>query len=84
MNVWMISLVVYLIQPFDSHTTASRINCTDLCSLLSQTMNHPYLFPEDAEWTEEFQELRDIRAQRHYPRAFDDEEEFLDALFWVV
>ena len=47
-------------------------------------MNHPYLFPDQAEWTDDFQELQDIRAQRNYPRAFDDEEEFLDALFWVV
>lgn len=47
-------------------------------------MNNPYLYPDQAEWHEDYQELRDIRAQRNYPRAFDDEEEFLDALFWVV
>lgn len=69
---------------FDPHTTDPRINCTDPCPLLSKEMNHPYLYPDEAPWTEDYQELRDIRAQRNYPRAFDDEEEFLDALFWVV
>jgi hypothetical protein len=83
MNVWMISLVVCLIQPFDPHTTDSRINRAHLCSLLSQTMNHPYLYPDQAEWTEDYQDLKETR-ERNYPRAFDDEEEFLDALFWVV
>ena len=46
-------------------------------------MNHPYLYPDQAEWTEDYQDLMETR-ERNYPRAFDDEEEFLDALFWVV
>lgn len=84
MNAWMISLTVCLILPFDPHTTASRFNRSHLCSLLSQTMNNPYLYPDQCEWCDEHQELKEIRSQRNYPRAFDDEEEFLDALFWVV
>lgn len=69
---------------FDPDSTYPRINRSDLCSLLSQTMNNPYLYPDEAEWTDDYQELRDIRAQRNFPRAFDDEEEFLDALFGVI
>ena len=47
-------------------------------------MNHPYLYPDQAEWTEDYQELKEIRAHRSIPRAFDDEEDFLDALYGVV
>ena len=46
-------------------------------------MNHPYLFPDQAPWTDEYKELHQER-ERYYPRAFDDEEEFLDALYNVV
>ena len=46
-------------------------------------MNHPYIFPDEAPWTEDYKELQEIR-QRNYPRAFDDEEEFLDALYNVI
>lgn len=90
MNVWMISLVVSLILPFDPHTTATRINCPYLCPLLSKEMNHPYLFPEDAPWTEEYYELK---ALRHRPDTDDDHSrywcdenilEMEDALFFCV
>jgi hypothetical protein len=47
-------------------------------------MNHPYMFPDEAPWTEDYHELREIRRERNYPRAFEDEEEFLDALYGVV
>lgn len=80
----MISLTVCLILPFDPHTTDPRINCTDLCSLLTQTMTYPYLYPDQCEWRDEYQELKEIRSQQNYPRAFDDEDEFMDALYGVV
>lgn len=47
-------------------------------------MNHPYMFPDEAPWTEDYYELKEIRSQRQFPRAFDDEEEFFDALYGVV
>lgn len=47
-------------------------------------MNHPYLYPDQAPWTEDYQELKEIRERRRYPNSFDDEEEFLDALFNVI
>jgi hypothetical protein len=43
-------------------------------------MNHPYLYPDQAEWTEEFQELHSLRSQHR-----DDEgEDVTDLLFWHV
>lgn len=83
MNVWMISLTVCLILPFDPHTTDPRNHCSYSCSLFSQTMNHPYLYPDQADWTEDYQDLKETR-ERNYPRAFDDEDEFMDALYGVV
>jgi hypothetical protein len=80
MNVWMTSLVVCLILPFDPHTASPRNHRSHLCPLLSQTMNHPYLYPDQAEWTEEFQELHSLRSQHR-----DDEgEDVTDLLFWHV
>lgn len=46
-------------------------------------MNHPYMFPEDAPWTDEHKDAKETR-ERYFPRAFDDEEEYLDALYGVV
>lgn len=80
----MISLVVSLILPFDPHTTDTRNHCSYSCPLLSQTMNNPYLYPDQCEWCDEHQELKEIRSQRNYPRAFDDEDEFMDALYDVI
>ncbi len=43
-------------------------------------MNHPYLLPEEAEWTEEFHDLHSLRSQHR-----DDEgEDVTDLLFWHV
>jgi|694.fasta_scaffold26489_5 hypothetical protein len=48
-------------------------------------MNHPYMFPDEAPWTEEHRDkIETINQGRGYPNAFDDEEEFLDALYGVV
>lgn len=80
----MIYSQLYLITTFDPHATYPSINRSYLCSLPTQTMNNPYLYPEDAPWTDEYQELKEIRSQRNYPRAFDDEEEFLEALYNVI
>ena len=90
MNVWMTSLAVCLILPFDPHTTTPCINRPYLCPLLSQTMNHPYMFPEDAPWTEEHYELKALRCRPNpdddHSRYWCDENllEMEDALFWVV
>lgn len=46
-------------------------------------MNHLYLYPDQADWTEDYQDLKETR-ERNYPRAFDDEEEFMDALYGVI
>lgn len=43
------------------------------------------MFPEDAPWTEDHKDyIETIDVRRGYPRAFDDEEEFLDALYGVI
>lgn len=53
-------------------------------------MNHPYMYPDEAPWTDDYQELKEARRMYNnahgygYPRSFDDEEEFLDALYGVV
>ena len=53
-------------------------------------MNHPYLFPEDAPWTEEHYELKALRCRPNpdddHSRYWCDENllEMEDALFWVV
>ena len=65
MNVWMISLVVCLILPFDPNATNPCADCAHLCPLLTQTMNHPYMFPDEAPWTEDYYELRNIRMVRY-------------------
>ena len=80
MNAWMISLTVCLILPFDPHTTNPRNHCSYSCSLLSQTMNNPYLYPDQAEWHEDYEELRSLRSQHR-----DDEgDDVTDLLFWHV
>lgn len=28
-------------------------------------MNHPYLYPDEAPWTDDYQELKEIRAYHH-------------------
>jgi hypothetical protein len=42
-------------------------------------MNHPYLFPDEAPWTEDYHELRAIWRAKHGicdpEREFDDEQE---------
>jgi len=52
-------------------------------------MNHPYLYPDEAEWTDDYKELHTIRALRRQgvadiPKAFEDLIEFEDALYGVV
>jgi hypothetical protein len=48
-------------------------------------MNHPYLYPDQAPWTEEYRDkIETINQGRGFPDAFEDEEEFLDALYGVV
>lgn len=92
MNVWMTSLVVCLILPFDPHTTTACVNRSHLCPLSpKQTVNHPYMFPDEAPWTEDYHELKALR-QRHNPENDDhsrywcDENilEMEDALFFCV
>lgn len=90
MNVWMISLVVCLIQPFDPHSTNTRNYRSDLCSLLSKEMNHPYMFPDEAPWTEDYHELKALRSRPNpdddHSRYWCDENilEMEDALFFCV
>ncbi len=48
-------------------------------------MNHPYMFPDEAPWTDEYRDkIESLNRGRGFPDAFDDEDEFFDALFWVV
>lgn len=48
-------------------------------------MNHPYMFPDEAPWTDEYlDKLETINKGRGFPDAFDDEDDFLDALYGVV
>lgn len=52
-------------------------------------MNHPYLYPDEAPWTEDYEELRAIRrlhrrGVEEIPKAFEDLIEFEDALFGVI
>lgn len=43
-------------------------------------MNNPYLYPDQAEWHEDYEELRSLRSQHR-----DDEgEDVTDLLFWHV
>jgi len=45
-------------------------------------MNHPYLYPDQAPWTDEYRDkMETISKGRCFPDAFDDEEEFMDALY---
>ena len=90
MNVWMISLAVCLILPFDSNFTDPCVNCAHLCPLLSKEVNHPYMFPDEAPWTDDYYELKALRT-RHNPeddhsRYWCDETilEMEDALFFCV
>lgn len=44
-------------------------------------MNHPYLFPDEAPWTEDYQELREIRTHKRDQDDLPDDE---DLYFWRV
>jgi len=43
-------------------------------------MNHPYLFPDEAPWTEDYQELREIRTHKRDDDDLSDD----DLMFWTV
>ena len=43
-------------------------------------MNHPYLFPDEAPWTEDHQELREIRTHKRDDDDLSDD----DLMFWTV
>ena len=43
-------------------------------------MNHPYLFPDEAPWTEDYQELREIRTHKREEDDLSDD----DLMFWTV
>jgi hypothetical protein len=74
-----------LLRPVDPSPATPSASRPTNCSTSEATMNHPYMFPEDAPWTDEYlDKLETINKGRGFPDAFDDEEEFLDALFWVV
>ena len=52
-------------------------------------MNHPYLYPDEAEWTDDYRDLQAIRMLHHQgvaniPKAFEDLIEFEDALYGVI
>lgn len=88
----MISLAVCLIQPFDPNSTDPCVNRSYPCSLLPKEMNHPYMFPDEAPWTDDYYELKALRS-RPNPDDEDDhsrywcEENILemeDALFFCV
>lgn len=85
----MISLVVCLILPFDPHTTDPRNHRPYLCSLLPQTMNHPYLYPDQADWTEEYADLQNVRLVRYVQQNTNEVRYELDndqdgLIFWHV
>jgi len=44
-------------------------------------MNNPYLYPDQAEWTEDYWELKALRSQG---RDEDDSEDLDDLLFFCV
>lgn len=89
MSVWTISLAVYLILPFDPHTTDPRNRCANCCPLLSQTMNNPYLYPDQAEWTEEYADLKHVRWVRYVQQTTNEVRYELEndqdgLIFWHV
>jgi hypothetical protein len=43
-------------------------------------MNHPYLYPDEAPWTEEYQDLRELRTHKRE----DDDLISEDLYFWRV
>ena len=52
-------------------------------------MDHPYLFPDEAEWTEEYADLINVRRVRYVQQNTNkvryEEENVLDGLnFWRV
>lgn len=52
-------------------------------------MNHPYLYPDEAEWTDDYRDLQAIRMLHRQgvadiPKAFEDLIEFEDALYGVI
>lgn len=76
MNGWMISLALYLTLPFDSPFTTPRNCCAHLFSLPSQTMNNHYLYPDQCEWMEDYQDLkraRRVHTVTHPSRWLDDD-----------
>ena len=91
MNAWMISLAVCSILPFDPYPSYPCVNRANPCHLLSKEVNHPYMFPDEAPWTDDYHELKALRT-RHNPDEDDHsrywcEENILeleDALFFCV
>jgi hypothetical protein len=43
-------------------------------------MNHPYRYPDEAPWTEDYAELRAIRRARHAPYDLENEPDDLPEL----
>ncbi len=71
MNVWTISLAVCLMVPFDPHASTTCHHCPFHFTSLSKKMNHPYMFPENAPWTDEYKELKEIRRVRYIQNGIE-------------